>query len=675
MTGGTTSPTQSAILNWTRTISATIVNEARIAFSRVVIKDITIDWSGQLGADGNSKFGIPGGQPIPGLSNVTLGSGLNAIGAGAALSNTGDNKYILYDNMTWQNGRHLIKMGGQLMRYQQNRYYAGNNGALGTFSYDGTYTGLDFADFLLDQLKSKGRGSATGTWGHRFWRPALFVQDDFKITPSFTLNLGLRWEYMQPIYEVADRQVNINTYTGQLIRPGGEYGRATYNGYAKQFMPRIGFAWTPGILGNKLVIRAGAAYQSFMEGTGANLRTTLNPPFFLETNFTYDQRTPGTITRGFADVVSSDIRLDMPRPAGVNPQLQGRAWDLDLRPQTTSQLNFTVEYQVDNSTSLSAGYVGQKGTHLVAPVEANQPLPGTGPFATWAQLDTRRPLYNLLPNVNNIARTESNATMDYHSLQVTARRRMKGGLDFIAAYTYGKTLTDNLGYYGSGLTSGEGAYWQNAYDRRSNRGPAFFDIRNSFTIGGNYELPFGQGRKFGSSANKATDLILGGWSINYNMSTRSGLPLTVRANDRTGQAVRGNVRANYYRPLTKNESARNIDNWFGLDRAVNPFCAGGVTAIDNGTCAYGQPADGFFGNGGIGTERGPSFFNLDTSIGKQFKITERQYIDFRAEFFNFLNHVSWAPPGLNINTPNTFGTVTAQVQNPRNIQFGLKYYF
>lgn len=682
MTGKTTNPSQSVVLNWNRTISTTIVNEARVSFSRILIKDDTIDWSGQLGADGNSKFGIPGGQPIPGLSSISLGSGLSGVGSSGVLSNTADNKYILYNNLTWQAGKHLIKMGGQLMRYQQNRYYSGNNGVLGLFRYTGTYTGLDFADFLLDQLNGKGRGAASGTWGHRFWRPSLFIQDDIKVSRSFTLNLGMRWEYMQPIYEVADRQINVNTFTGQLIRPGtGEFGRALYRPYKKQFMPRIGFAWTPEMFNNKLVVRAGYAYQSFMEGTGANLRLPLNPPFFVETDFTYDARTPGSIRTGFADVVTSNISLDMPRPAaaGLTPQLQGRAWDLDLRPQTTSQVNFTLEYQLDNSTSLSAGYVSQKGTHLVAPVEANQPLPGSGPFSTWTNLNTRRPLFNLLPNLGNIARTESSATMDYHSLQMQARRRLSAGLDFVASYTYGKTLTDNLGYYGSGFTSSEGAYWQNAYDRRANRGPAFFDMRHNFTIGGTYSLPFGKGMKFGSDMPKFANALLGGWNTSFNLQNRSGLPLTVRAIDRTGQAVRGNVRANYYRPLTINESARNIDNWFGLPNdptnplaRANVWCAAGV---DDGRCAYGQPADGSFGNASIGTERGPGFFNLDMSIGKRFNISERNYFDFRMEMFNAVNSVAWAPPGLNIGSPATFGAIGGQVNSPRNIQFGLKYFF
>lgn len=678
MTSGQEGPTSSWVANWNRTVSSSIVNEARFSFSRIQIDDTAIDWSGQLGADGNQKFGIPGGQPIPGLSGVGLGGGLTGIGSGASISNTVDKKFIIYDNLTWQKGKHLLKMGTQLMKYNQDRYYAGNNGALGLFRYTGTYTGLDFADFLTDSLNSKGRGAVADPWGHRFWRTALFFQDDFKVSRSFTLNIGMRWEYMQPIYEKDNRQINIDTFAGTLVKTGGEYGNALYNGYKKQYMPRIGFAWTPNSFNNKLVIRGGYAYQSFMEGTGANLRLPLNPPFFVETDFSYDPRTPGSIRTGFSDVVTANIAFDMPRPAaaGVVPQLQGRAWDLNLRPQTTGQINFTAEYQFDNATSLQAGYVGQKGTHLVAPVEANQPLPGVGPFASWTNLNLRRPLINKLPNVGNIARTEASATMDYHSLQMVGRRKFAAGFDFLASYTFGKTLTDNLGYYGSGNTQGEGAYWQNAYDRKANRGPAFFDIRSNFTVAGSWFVPVGKGKQFGSGMSKFADMIVGGWNLNYSVAARTGVPITVRANDLTGQAVRGNVRANRYRALTINESARTVDNWFGIptDTAARGafFCAAGV---DNGTCAYGQPGQGFFGNSGIGTERGPGYFSSDMSIGKRFNVSESNYIDFRMELFNAFNNVSWAPPGANVGAPASFGVVGGQVQAPRNIQFGLKYFF
>ncbi len=674
MPGTQEGPTMSGVLNWTKTISPTIVNEARVAYSRIGIHDGVRDWSGLLGANGNQAFGIAGGQPIEGLSSVGLGSGLTGIGTAATIGSTVDNKFIYYDNLTIQKGKHLLKMGGQFIRTQQNRYYAGNNGALGTFSYNGTFTGVEYADFLTDSLYSKGRGSVTGKWGHRSWRSALFFQDDIRVSSNFTLNLGLRWEYMQPIYEVADRQVNVNPATGELLYAGQNgNSRALYNGYWKQFMPRVGFAWT---MGSNTVLRAGYAYISFMEGTGANLRLPLNPPFFIESNLQFDQGTPGTITTGFNDVVTQNITLDSPRPPGViGTSLQGRAWDLNLRPQTTQQLNITLEHRLDNYTSVSAGFVAQRGRHLVAPHEANQPLPGNGPYNTWTPLDTRRPLYNVLPNLGNIALTEASATMDYNSLQTSLRRRFSEGLEMQVSYTLSKTLTDNLGYYGSGFTAGEGAYWQNAYDRRGNRGPAFFDARHNLTVGGLYELPFGVGRKH-TFSNKGADLILGGWGINYFANYHTGFPITIQTGvNNTGQGTRGGFRPNRYRDM--NSKIRTVDDWFGLfpdpNNRVSPFCT--TPGVDDGKCAYGQAADGQFGNGGIGTERMPGYFSLDTSVGKRFNIAERRYFEFRAEAFNVLNTVSWAAPGRSINNIATFGAITDQVQSPRNIQFALKFVF
>jgi carboxypeptidase family protein len=672
MTTGTTGPTTSAVANWTRTFTPRLINDFRVAYSRIVINDNVLDWSGKLGLDGNSKFGIAGGQPIAGLSNVTLGGGLTNIGSGASIGSTADNKYQVQTNLTYQAGTHLLKFGGQLLRMQQNRFYAGNNGVLGIFTYNGSYTGLDHADFLLNTLAVKGRGDNTGKWGHRHWRNALFVQDDWKLTRSLTLNLGLRWEYITPIYEVADRQVNINTFTGQLISPGGDFGRALYKPYKKSFMPNLGFAWNPDLFKNKLVVRAGYRFSTFLEGTGANLRLPLNPPFFLETNTSYDARTPGDIRVGFADVPTVKPPLNGPRTTAA-PQLQGRAWDLDLRPQFTNQFNFSLEYQMSASTSVTAAYVGQRGTHLVVPHEANQPLPGTGPFATWTPLNDRRPLALLLPNVSNIALTESSGTMWYNSFQLSGRRRMANGFELLASYTLSRTISDNLGYYGCGSVNSDGAYWQNAYDRHANWGPACFDARHNVTLGGVYEMPFGKSKKFGSGWNKATDLLLGGWNVNYFVSTHSGFPVTINAGahqNNTGQSVRGNVRANRYRNM--NVTSQTIDRFFGPVDA-STFCT--QNGVDNGSCAYGLPALGQFGSSGVGTERAPSFFNLDGSIGKKFNVTEKNYLDFRTEFFNMLNHVSWGPPGRDITSPTAFGQITSQIGGARAIQFGLKYYF
>jgi len=182
---------------------------------------------------------------------------------------------------------------------------------------------------------------------------------------------------------------------------------------------------------------------------------------------------------------------------------QVRAWNPDLRPALIQQYNFSTEFQFARSFSLTTGYVGQKGTHLVNPREYNQPLPGVGPVATWAPLQSRRPLFGVAPLITNISGTDSSSIMNYNGLQVSAGKRYSGGLDFVASYTFSKTLTDNLGYYGSaGSTAGEGAYFQNAYDRHGDYGRSFFDATHVFSLGGNYELPVGRNRTFGRNMNR-----------------------------------------------------------------------------------------------------------------------------------------------------------------------------
>jgi hypothetical protein len=671
MTSGNDGPTWSAVTNWTRTWSPKLVSDNRFSYSMIGIDDKVVDWSGQLGADGNSKFGIPGGQPIEGLSSIALGGSLSGIGSAATIANTRDNKFQFQSNNTYQAGAHLLKVGVNLLRSRQNRYYAGNNGALGSFSHNGSYSGVDFGDFVLDALASKGRGAVSGPWGHRGWRNIIFAQDSWKLRRNITFNLGLSWEYMSPIYEVNDRQVNINTYTGALIYPGdGEYGRALYKPYKKQFNPNLGIAWT---IDQKTVVRAAYRLSNFLEGTGANLRLTLNPPFFTESNVTYDSTVPGTITKGFTDVIARGD-LTSPRQCPTcAPFYQGRAWDLNLRPQMTNQFNFAIERQLDNATSINIAYVGQRGTHLVIPHEGNNPLPGTGPYSTWAPINDRRPLASVLPNVGNIALTESSGTSWYNALQVSGRRRMSGGFETMFQYTYSKTNTDGLGYYGCGGVNSEGAYWQDAYNRRGNYGPACFDVRHNFSTAGVYNLPYGKGQKFGSSASKAMDLILGGWNINYNLSARGGFPVTIFAgtqNTNSGRTPRNNARPNRYKVMEA-PATRTVDRWFG-DVTSSTFCTAGV---NNGSCAYGVPAAGELGSAGVGTERAPGFFNLDSSIGKFFALTERQRLEFRAEFFNLLNSVSWGAPGRDITQPASFGQITGQINAPRAIQFGLKYQF
>jgi hypothetical protein len=166
-------------------------------------------------------------------------------------------------------------------------------------------------------------------------------------------------------------------------------------------------------------------------------------------------------------------------------------------------------------------------------------------------------------------------------MQLSGRRRMTGGFEMLFQYTYSKTNTDGLGYYGCGGVNAEGAYWQDAYNRRGNYGPACFDVRHNFTTAGIYNLPFGKGQKFGSGMSKAADLVLGGWNINYNLARRGGFPVTVFAsqqNTNSGRSPRGNARANRYRPANFS-GTRTVDSWFGKVFTASDFCANLVRRV------------------------------------------------------------------------------------------------
>ena len=528
----TDAPFRNLAFNWNRIVKPTLVNELLVGYNQITIVTDTLDWSGIGNA--NATFGIAGGQPIAGLSSLVLGSGLTSIGSGASDTDTLDKTFQINEKVTWLKGRHTVKMGGQYLHYIQQRFYAGNNGLLGIFQYGGGFTGAPFSDFLLDQVRDKGRGSDSEPWTHLHNRVALFVQDDFKLTPALTLNLGMRWAYTQPVVEKDNRQSNFDLTTGRQIfaEDGDRESRALYKGYTKGFEPRLGFAWRPG---DRWVVRGGYGISQYMEGTGANLRLPLNPPSFFESFVQYDATTgAGSLATGFADLRPLDV------PSG-----QVRAWDPNLRPQFTQQWNVFAEYLLTSSMSANVGYVGHDAKHLVAPVEGNQPLPGVGDPSTWARTDARRPLFGALPLVTNIATTASRAHSDYHALQASLRQRNVKGFEYLASYTFGRVRSNNRGFYGSAGVAAEGAYWMNTYEPEWNYGPAFFDVRHNLVFSANYELPFGRGRTWGTDSSALVDAILGGWRVSGIFQARTGFPITViDGANRSLQGVRGNERPN-----------------------------------------------------------------------------------------------------------------------------------
>ncbi|CAN5886496.1 hypothetical protein BH24ACI4_BH24ACI4_27540 [soil metagenome] len=444
--------------------------------------------------------------------------------------------------------------------------------------------------------------------------------------------------------EKDDRQSNFDLRTGEQIvaSPGSRESRALYSAYTKGFEPRLGFAWRPA---ERWVMRAGYGITQYMEGTGANLRLPLNPPFFFESFVQYDATTgPGTLAAGFADVRPLD------QPSG-----QVRAWDPNLRPQLTQQWNIFAEHLLTPSMSANVGYVGHKATNLVAPVEGNQPLPGEGDPSTWAPLRQRRPLFATAPLLTNISTTASRGRSDYNALQASLRQRLQDGFEYLASYTLSRTRTNNLGYYGSGGVAAEGAYWMNAYEPEWNYGPAFFDARHNLVFSANYELPFGQGRRWGSDASPLVNGVLGGWRLSGIFQARSGFPITVTDGSNPSlQGVRGNERPNCVGdPKPADQS---IDRWLDIN-------------------AFSLAPRGTWGDCGIGVARAPGYRNIDAVLAKRFHAGAERYFEFRAEAFNLTNTPSFGPPARDINAPNTFGRITSTVSTARTVELVLKFFF
>jgi hypothetical protein len=648
-------PFQAGVINWTRMFSPTVVNEARVGVNNILKHN-----GGSPGDRGNiaEDLGITDGNDrAAGLLGINFVGGLASslgssnIGTQQLFANT---TYQFVDNLTISQGRHMMKTGFQLLRQQINSFYAGNNGRTGFLEYNGQYTrgpgsnGLADADFFLGYPRRLGRGVNTGTWGHRKNIVGVYFQDDWRATDTLTLNLGVRWEYHTPLYEVNDRQSNFAPFTGELQLPG-ENGnsRALYNGFWKDWQPRIGFAWTPGFLGgSKTVLRGAYTVSSFMEGTGTNLRMPLNPPFNVEFETIYDSpaalQTPQSTTSQGLTVLQ---QLDPFRNVNI------RLWDPNVRPANVQQWSLIIERQLPSDTVMTIGYVGQHGTHLVVPMPYFQrQLLSNGTTVPSAYLSGNPQL----ANIAQISGTESNGNQRYDSLQITARRRLVAGFEYQLAYTYSKGMSDAIGYYGEGGQAGsQSAYWQYLFDRPAEWGPTYFDANHMFTYSYVYELPFGRNRAMGSNWNPVANAILGGWQMSGILTLRSGFPWTIQGNDVSGTRSRG-ARADH----------------IGKDSVLGDV-GRGTKWFD--TTAYRQPANGTLGNTGVGTVRGPDLRNFDLSLQKSFPVKEGQRLEFRAEFFNLTNTPAFQTPARNVNSA-TFAEITS-AQGERNVQFALKFYF
>ena len=737
---GSTQPLKNSVLDWTHTISNNLVNDARIGFNAVRF-DQTLIPSAALGQVGNA-VGIPNGNPsgTQGLLNISI-PGINGGFAGlgqqeiAQVFHTTQGQFA--DDLSYTRGRHTIKTGFQYVRIRSDWKYNGNNGSLGTLGLNSN-TNLGLADFFLGGFGAGGSRDASPDPSLFKDRNSIFagyVQDNWRITDSLTLNIGVRFEDHTPVYEVNDRVVNFGLFTGTIFTPNGSGdgvtapakfdNRALYNNYMGigNWQPRFGFAWSPANR-RSLVVRGGYAISAFQEGGGANEQLSINPPFGiiqLKSNKTLDAGypavTPCTATN-FTCYAGKRIRIT----------------DQNLRPAQNQQWNFTVQQQFGNSVTAQIGYVGQHGTHLANFVEVQQRIgldangniakPGVpivsqvaGPFlgggltacdnASLNTCGTPGSLYQAAQNGALQGANLSNANQSYNALQAVLQKRMGNGLQAQVSYTWSKCLTNSAGYFGTGFgstnatSSGGQPGQQNIYDPRSDWGPCYFDQRHILSSYVTYQLPVGRGKQFGHDMNPVVNQIVGNWEVGGIVTLHSGNQLTLNQFGGWGSFTADQSNTNGSGPTLLNQRPSCTGPIRVLGTHVNanatPGAPGYIQWFDTSNIV--TPAPNTFGTCGVGNITGPSYANVDLSLHKDFlfpRLGETKRLEFRAEALNILNHPVWtflggpaggsfdpgnpgagAPPGTNtgpLSSNTNFGRVTGS-QGARQLQFALKFYF
>jgi hypothetical protein len=381
-----------------------------------------------------------------------------------------------------------------------------------------------------------------------------------------------------------------------------------------------------------------AAYgiSSFLEGTGTNLRLTLNPPFFNE--FEFINANPAvlgpSINEGFAPLREKD-----PLAGTIL-----RAWDPKQRPTRSHQWNVTGEYQLARDIAFSLGYVGQYGTHLVVPVNYNQrPAPGAP-----------RPFDAVYPQIGGVILTTPNARQRYDALQAMGRKRFSEGLAFVASYTWSHAMSNGRGFFSdSGQTAEQSAYWADPRNPDAEWGPTPFDVRHALSIGALSELPWGRRRRFLSGAPRWVDAIAGGWAVAGILKAHTGFAITITAPDQSQTGARTG-RPDRIGSGKGSEQVGPDGTWFD-------------------TSAFVLPAIGTFGNAGVGIVRGPGLRVLDLMTAKRVGMVHGSALELRAEFFNFFNTPVFTAPDRFL-TSATFGQVRGS-QLEREIQLGLKLLF
>jgi hypothetical protein len=533
-------------------------------------------------------------------------------------------------------GKHVIRIGFTGNRYRDTfveAYYpAGQDNFNGQWTAGANSSGFAFADTVLGLPREIQAGLDIFDPNYRNSHVMPWVQDDWKVTPRITINLGLRYEWMgRPqanrntianFYQTGPTSAEIVTpkdtgLAGYSLKPD-TLGRALMMNDNDSFAPRVGFAYQAA---SNTVVRG--AYGIFYQRDAACtwIGMALNPPFVRNGDVIL-----AVNQQSYQTYPIEDLGPVVNYKSSAKPAVTGMA--VDWRDAYVQQWNTFVERSLSNNTVVKVGYVGHHAVGLQRALYPNEPVPAAG------DVQSRRPFQTL----GSVTLRSPSGQSTYHGLEVTGEKRYSGGLSLLASYTWGRVLDDlralDLWYLAS---------WKQLSD---------LNVSQRVSISGVYELPYGKGRKFGSSAPAWANAVLGGWQWSTIAVLRSGFPFTVT-------------------------TAGNIANTGGITQVPIRIKDPKISRSDRteyrffDTSAFVNPAPFTLGNAAGNPLVGPSFQNVDTSLGKVFRIKERFTVQFRGEFFNILNHPNQGQPGATLGTA-TFGRITATTGDPRTLQFGLK---
>jgi len=705
-------PAYAWAVGYTRIFSSTLTNEMHVGMvhSDKIQRSIygnTFGIPASYGIQGVQQVANNGGIPpfyINGLSNLGVGNYTPTLQYVYSLEGS-DSVTKVFRNHTFKMGLQIDDLVGDISQPPQGR---------GNFNFNGQYTDVPnvnsnltgVGQMVLTPIQSvvspngmagvnyvggmnQFSGSNIAATDDQRWYWGAFFQDDWKVTPRLTLNLGVRWDYFTPYAETKGRQANFvakggngNTGIYYMSKKGCAVARsasfdallassgialncvsdlALGNAQKTNFAPRVGFAYR---LTPTLVVRGGfgSAYGALGNlGYGGTLGT--NYPFVYVASFPSPDSQhplllsnghPATLEETFTTVNFQDPTIN----SGKGLNLYGRQYNFQT-PYVQTE-NLTIQSQFTTHDSIQVGYVGTQGRHL-------DNLGYNNSNTQFLPLGTNPQNYIPYPNfARNATYETTNATSNYNSLQATYQHQLSSGLFLLTNYTWSKCMTDQH-TQASQYSGGYRAEWLPGFGIKGDYGLCDTDATSLFHFSGSYELPFGRGRTFLSDVNKATDAVLGGWMFNFIYSYQSGQPFTVNCPTATSASFGCN--ANIVSGQNRYSGPHNYTQWLNPSAFSKPPNAIAIGQSD------------FSPLGGSPQQvRGPHYNNLDSSILKNFPVTETIRFQFRAEAFNTFNTPPFAQPG-NLNfTTTPFSTITSTKNSngnngARTLQLALKLFF